>query len=416
MFHIKNSMLDDLKAGLVVSLVALPLCLGIALASGAPALSGLIAGIIGGLIIGVLSPSHVSVSGPAAGLTVVVLDAIADIGSFAAFLPALILAGLIQLLMGLFRLGKVSNFVHHCVIEGMLSAIGLILIIKQLPYVIGSLSPKYTEIFNTPAPDNINLGAFLIGLICLIFIAVHNTTSLKDKKIFKLIPLSMFLVVIASVLAFLFSFYTPLQLSQNLFVDLSGITGGAEAFSALIFPDFSQGFSLNIMKYALIMALVASLETLLCVKAADQIDPHKRFTPPNKELLAQGIGNIFSGFIGGLPITSVIVRTSVNIQAGAKTKWASIFHGIILMIGLLAFPTLITKIPLAVLACILVLAGYNLAHPRQISSSVKNGFLYAIPFFATLATVVFTDILIGVIVGQCISMALRFGFKDHKKG
>lgn len=414
MFHSKNLCLADLKAGLVVSLVALPLCLGIALASGAPVLSGLLAGIIGGLLVGALSPSHVSVSGPAAGLTLVVFNAVTDIGSFAAFLPALILAGVLQLLMGLFKLGKISDFVHRSVIEGMLAAIGLILIINQLPYAIGALNPNYTAILSASF-SNINLGAFLIGLICLIIIVFYNLLRLKDKKFFMLIPLSMFLVALSTLLAFGFSFSSFLQLPQDLFVDLNGIRGGMQVFSALIFPDFTQELSLKILKYAVVIALVASLETLLCIKAADQIDPQGRTTSANKELLAQGVGNMISGFLGGLPITSVIVRTSVNIQAGAKTKAATVFHGIILLIGLLAFPTLITQIPLAVLACVLVLAGYNLAHPKHLSESIKNGFLYAIPFFVTIFIVIWQDILIGVIAGQFVSMVLRFNFKDQRK-
>lgn len=410
MFYASRSLMDDLKAGLVVSLVALPLCLGIALASGAPAIAGLLGGIIGGLVIGVLSPSQISVSGPAAGLTVVVLHGIEELGSFQAFLPALVLAGILQLILGGFKLGKASRYIHESVVEGMLGAIGMMIIITQLPYVLGLSNSDYTGIFTT---SSLHLGAMIIGLGGLSFAILLHVTSLHKHSAFKLIPLSMVLVITASIAAYLFSFTDSLKLTSHFYVNLNGIVSGKDVFSTLMWPDFSQLLSWSTVKYAIIIAAIASLETLLCIRAADQIDPLKHTTPPDKELLAQGVGNTLSGLLGGLPITSVIVRTSVNTQAGAKTKVASISHGFILLIGLLAFPRLITLIPLSILACLLVLAGFNLAHPKRFYESLQKGCVYWIPFFITLAVALFEDLLVGVILGQCVSIGLNYWQKQH---
>lgn len=399
--------IDDFKSGFIVSLVALPLCLAIALASGAPLLSGVIAGIVGGILVGSLSNSHVSVSGPAAGLTVIVLGAITELGSFNLFLATVVLAGVFQLSMGVFKLGVLSKYIYHSVIEGMLAAIGVLIIIKQIPYAFGVLNPNYLEFFKSDLASQINMGAFLIGLLCVGTMIVYNTTSLKTLKIFQYIPLTMMLVVLTSFLAFFFHSVTSLSLEEELFVNLGGITKGSDVFSALSFPDFSQILNFTILKYTLIIALVASIETLLCIKAGDQIDPYKRQTSSNRELVAQGIGNMASGFLGGLPITSVIVRTSVNIQSGAKTKYSAVIHGFVILMGLLVFPTLITKIPLAVLACILLLAGYNLAHPTKIMKALKEGYFFAIPFFTTIFVIVFADLLVGVIVGQIVAVILN---------
>lgn len=408
MSNFKSTLSDDLKSGLIVSLVALPLCLGIALASGAPLLSGLVAGIIGGIVVGFVSNSHVSVSGPAAGLAVIILGAITELNSFSLLLTCVVFAGALQLLMGVFKLGELSKLIYHSVIEGMLASIGILIILKQLPYALGFLSfKKYSNIFDSSLSQQVNMGALIIGLFCLLVMVVYNSTSLKKNKIFQYLPLSILLVVISSVLAVLFM-ESSFSLDPKQFVNLGGITNGMEVFSYLSFPDFSNLSNLIVLKYSFIIAIVASIETLLCISAGDQLDSLKRKTSPNRELVAQGLGNMISGFMGGLPITSVIVRTSVNIQSGAKTKLSTIFHGSLLLLGLLVFPTLITKIPLAVLACILLLAGYNLAHPQKIYKAVKSGYLFYIPFFTTIFVIVFKDLLVGVIAGQVVAVVLSF--------
>lgn len=398
----------DLKSGFVVSLVALPLCLGIALASGAPLLSGLIAGIIGGIVVGTVSGSHVSVSGPAAGLAVIILGAISDLGSFELFVLSVMIAGFLQLTMGVFKLGGFSKWIHHSVIEGMLAAIGVLIIIKQIPYALGMIDFKsYSSILKSAVMPSFNLGALVIGLLCLGLIIIYNMTNLKKNKIFLYLPLSILLVIISTLLAFLFT-NSSFGLDSKLFVNLGGITNGLQVFTSLKFPDFSSIFEFKVLKYGIIVAIVASIETILCIQAGDKLDQLKRKTSPNQELIAQGIGNMISGLLGGLPVTSVIVRTSVNIQSGARTKLSAIFHGMLLLIGLLVFPTLITKIPLAVLACILLLAGYNLAHPKKILATINEGYAFYIPFFVTVIVVVLEDLLIGVLTGQVVAVLIVF--------
>lgn len=406
MFPVNTSYaLDDLKSGLIVSLVALPLCLGIALASGAPLISGVIAGIIGGIVIGSLSHSHVSVSGPAAGLAVIVLGALQSLGDFNVFLTVVVLAGALQILMGLLKLGSYAKKIHHSVIEGMLASIGILIIIKQIPYAAGVISfNDYGHIEWTL--HYFNLGALIIGMMCLLMMIVYNTTSIRTMAVFKWIPFSVWLVIIATISAFLFA-NTPLALQPKQFVNLGSIGETTSWSTVFKSPDFSQALSWPVIKYSLIIAIVASIETLLCIEAGDQLDPQKRTSNANRELQAQGVGNIVSGFMGGLPITSVIVRTSVNIQAGAKTKRSAIVHGLILLMGLVLFPRLITQIPLVVLACILLNAGYNLTHPKILKSMFKKSLHKSIPFFITVAFIVGKDLLIGVIIGQVTAVLLN---------
>lgn len=405
----KSYFVDDLKSGLIVSLVALPLCLGIALASGAPLISGIIAGIIGGIIVGSLSGSHVSVSGPAAGLAVIVLGAIQDLGSFNIFLTAVILAGALQILMGFLKLGRFAKKIHHSVIEGMLASIGILIIIKQLPYAAGVVEFHGYNGINWTS-EYFNLGALSIGIACVCSMIIYNTTSVKQFFIFKWIPFSIWLVLLASAAAFLLK-DTSLAVLPKQFVNIGAAGEGASFFSTLQFPDISSGLSWKILKYGFIIAAVASIETLLCIEAGDKIDFQKRKTNSDRELQAQGIGNMLSGFIGGLPITSVIVRTSVNIQSGAKTKISTIIHGFILLSGLLLFPRLITQIPLVVLACILLNAGYNLANPKLMISMFKKHFQQCIPFFVTILFVVGEDLLMGVIIGQIVAVFLAWKWK-----
>lgn len=404
---------DDLKSGLVVSLVALPLCLGIALASGAPLISGVFAGIVGGIIVGAASNSHVSVSGPAAGLAVIVLGAIQNLQSFNVFLTSVVIAGSLQVIFGLFQLGNLAKKIHHSVIEGMLASIGILIILKQIPYAFGIIDFRgYSSIvFST---DYFNTGALLIGSLCLLSIITYNITSLKTFFIFQWIPLSICLVVVSSLIAY-FLKNASLALHINQFVNIGAVGSGASLLTALQYPDFSQILTWPVMKYGIIIALVASIETLLCVEAGDKLDSQKRTTSSNRELKAQGIGNIISGFIGGLPITSVIVRTSVNIHAGAKTKVSAIVHGIILLMGLLLFPQFVTKIPLAVLACILLHAGYNLSNPHLLKKMFLKSKNQSIPFFSTIVLVITTDLLMGVICGQIIAIIVSYFFKEKKQ-
>lgn len=401
----------DLKAGLIVSLVALPLCLGIALASGAPLISGVIAGIIGGIIVGTLSNSHVSVSGPAAGLAVIVLGSIEELGSFNVFLAALILAGCVQVLMGFLKLGRYAKRIHNSVIEGMLVSIGILISIKQLPYAAGIVDFKgYSAMEWTST--SFNLGAFFIGATCILSMIVYNTTPLKKFFVFKWIPFSIWLVLFASLAASIFK-SSSLALLPKQFVNIGAAGEGATLANILQHPDFSQILSWKLIKFGLVIAAVASIETLLCIEAGDKMDEQKRTSDANRELKAQGVGNIISGFIGGLPITSVIVRTSVNIHSGAKTKLATILHGVILLAGLFAFPQWITHIPLAVLACILLNAGYNLANPKLIKSMLNKSLHHSIPFFVTILLIVCTDLLMGVIVGQIIATFLAWKWKEN---
>lgn len=404
---------DDFKAGLIVSLVALPLCLGIALASGAPLISGLFAGIVGGIIVGTLSDSHVSVSGPAAGLAIIVLGAIQDFGSFNIFLASVVVAGAIQILFGLFKLGAFAKKIHSSVIEGMLASIGVLIIIKQLPYAFGVVNFEgYRSIEWTL--NDFNIGALLIGTCCLTALIIYNTTKLGTFFVFKWVPFSIWLVTLASAAAHLMG-NSRFALNPNQFVNIGTFGRDGGVWNAFQHPDFSQLLSFKMLKYSIVIAIVASIETLLCIEAGDKLSSQKRPTSVNRELKAQGIGNIVSGLIGGLPITSVILRTSVNIYSGAKSKISTIVHGTILLLSLLLFPQLLSKIPLTILACILLNAGYNLTHPRLLRKMAQKTVDFAIPFFATIALVVSFDLLTGVILGQILAILVSWTRKFKTK-
>lgn len=390
----------DLKSGLVVSLIALPLCLGIALASGAPLISGLISGILGGLVIGSLSQSQVSVSGPAAGLAVVVLTAIQDLASFPLFLCSVFIAGLLQFLFGLGRLGRLTQYFSPPVIEGLLSAIGILIILKQLPYALGvsqfTSAKDFTEQFLS---DSANRGALLIGIVCLLLLISYNTTPVKNAKSFKWLPISIFLVLQATFIAWMLE-RTVWALHANSFVNIGQIQSLTEIPKLLQYPDFANIFQFKVFKHAFIISIIASIETLLCIEAGTKLDPLQRTPSKNRELKAQGIGNMIAGCIGGLPMTSVIVRTSVNIQSGAKTQLSTVIHGLFLLVCVIFIPHWINSIPLAALACILLSAGFNLAHPKILLQMLRKGRNTAIPFFTTIIITLFTDLLTGVLVGQ----------------
>lgn len=410
-----GSLKSDFASGLVVFLVALPLCLGIAMASGAPLFSGIISGIIGGIVVGYLSKSHVSVSGPAAGLTAIVLTAITDFGVFNIFLTAVFLAGLIQLALGFMKAGSISNYFPTNVIEGMLAGIGVIIILKQLPHAVGyDADFEGDEAFVQTAGGNtlstlmgafdyIQFGAVLITVISLIILIAWD--KLPFLKKLKLIPGALVAVIVAVILNELFTASgSPLAIGKEHLVSLPVPTSIAEFQNIFIFPDFTAVTNPQVWVVALTIAIVASIESLLCIEAADRLDVQKRYTDTNNELRAQGIGNVISSLLGGLPMTSVVVRTSANVNAGAKTKMSTIVHGSLLLISVLAIPMILNKIPLATLAAVLLLVGYKLAKPATIKHFWEKGKYQFAPFIATLLAVVFLDLLKGVALGMVISI------------
>jgi carbonic anhydrase len=404
----------DIPAGLVVFLVALPLCLGIALASGAPLMSGIISGIIGGIVVGFISGSQTSVSGPAAGLAAIVLASIQQLGSFEIFLLAVILAGLMQLTLGIAKMGYIADFFPSNVIKGLLAAIGIVLILKQIPHAIGyDADPEGDFSFINPMGENtfsglfhalqfITPGAVIISLVSLIILLYWHKTPLKKLSFF---PASLVVVIIGIGMSVFFQALVPsLIVGQEHMVSIPAIDISSMG-SFIHIPELSLLARSDIWTVAVTLAIVASLETLLNLEAVDKLDPHKRHSPPNKELIAQGFGNILAGFIGGIPLTSVIVRSSVNIQTGNKTKLSAIFHGILLLLSVLLLAPVMNMIPLASLAAILLVTGYKLANIDLFRSMFKKGIEQFIPFLGTVLAIVFTDLLIGVLVGLAISIA-----------
>jgi len=406
---------SDFASGLVVFLVALPLCLGIAMASGAPLFSGIISGIVGGIVVGYLSKSHLSVSGPAAGLTAIVLTAITDLGAFDIFLTAVFISGLIQLGLGFLKAGGISNYIPTNVIEGMLAGIGIIIILKQLPHAFGydsdfegDLAFSQTDGSNTFSAllgvfDYEQLGSIIITALSLIILIAWD--KLPFLKKFKLIPGALIAVIAGVVLNEIFtSTGSSLAIGKEHLVSLP-IPSTLEEFKQIIVtPNFSGITNPKVWIVGLTIAIVASIETLLCIEAADRMDVHKRYTDTNIELKAQGIGNLVSSLLGGLPMTSVVVRTSVNNNAGAKSKMSAIIHGVLLLLSVITIPAILNKIPLATLAAILLLVGYKLAKPATFKHFWKNGKYQFAPFIATLLAVVFLDLLKGVALGLIIGV------------
>jgi MFS superfamily sulfate permease-like transporter len=424
---------SDSLAGMVVFLVALPLCLGIAVASGAPPFSGIITGVIAGIIVGYLSGSNVSVSGPAAGLIAIVLLAITDLG-FEPFLVAVIIAGLIQLTLGFIKAGTISSYFPTCVIEGMLVAIGIIIIKKEIPHAIGydkghegdffalekgSESGFFTEIIN--AINYAHLGAIIVTVVSLgILIAFNKVAFLKKLRA---VPGALIVVVVGIIINQVFiATGSPLAIAQEHLVTLPTASSFNEFIGQFNTPDFSAFANSKIWIVGVTIAIVASIETLLCLEAGDKMDPMKRFSSANTELKAQGIGNILSGMLGGLPMTSVIVRTTANINAGAKTKLSAIIHGVFLLLTVILIPAILNKIPMACLAAILIMIGLRLASPKVFLHMWHAGKYQFIPFIATVIAVVFTDLLKGVGIGLAVSiffilkgnMRLAYFFKKEK--
>ncbi len=412
---------QDLPASLVVFLVALPLCLGVALASGAPLLSGIIAGIIGGIVVGTLSASHASVSGPAAGLAAVVLTAITSLGSYEVFLAAVVIAGVIQLIAGLSKVGFIANFIPTNVIKGLLAAIGIILILKQIPHAVGYDKDNeddfsftqidgentFSELINML--NYFSYGAIILSAISLVTLIYWDKTPMKKLRFF---PASLFVVILGVGVNYLYQLFAPqLLIGSDHLVTIPKFEGLG---SMITTPDFTSLKEAQVWVVAFTIAIVASIETLLNLEAVENVDPHKRQASPNRELVAQGIGNLLSGMVGGIPITSVIVRSSVNLNAGAETKLSAILHGVFLLISVVLLGPIMNLIPLASLACILLVTGYKLAKVSLFKDMYKNGLNQFIPFVVTILAIVFTDLLIGVIIGSSISIfyILKSNFKN----
>jgi MFS superfamily sulfate permease-like transporter len=417
---------SDFPASIVVFLVALPLCLGVAVASGANPFAGIIAGVIGGIVVGFLSGSPLSVSGPAAGLTSIVALAIDKFQHYDVFLVAVVLAGLFQILMGIFKAGIIGSFIPNSVIKGMLAAIGIILIMKQIPHFLGyDADPEGDESFfqvdhnNTFSEILNSLNHFtplaiFIGTLGIFILIVYEMPTIKKSSFAKFIP-GPLIVVIAGVAMneFIGSIRSDLKITSEHLVKLPVLNSMHDLVLNLTFPKWSEILNPQVWVIAITIALVASIETLLSLEAVDDLDPQKRISPPNKELIAQGIGNSISGFFGGLPITSVIVRSSANVNTGAKTKLSSILHGVLLFISALFLSRYLNKIPLSALAAILLFTGYKLSRINIFKEYYKQGFNQFIPFLVTVLAIVFTDLLKGVAIGILVGLfyTVRSNFK-----
>lgn len=409
---------QDIPAAVVVFFVALPLCLGIALASGAPLFSGLIAGIVGGILVGMLSGSQIGVSGPAAGLAAIVLAAIGTLGGYENFLLAVVLGGLIQIGFGLLRMGIIGYYFPSSVIKGMLSGIGIIIILKQIPHFLGRDSDPegdfaffqidgentFTEIINSIGDPTV--GPTLIGFIALAILILWNAVLSKKGKIFQIIQGPLVAVAAGIIYYFATQSNATLGISGQHLVSVPVPEDLDSFLGQFYFPNFSKITDPSIWLTAFTIALVASLETLLCVEATDKLDPLRRVTPTNRELLAQGVGNTFSGLIGGLPVTQVIVRSSANIQSGGRTKLSAIIHGLLLIISVVTIPTLLNKIPLSVLAAVLLIVGYKLAKPATFKAMYDLGWKQFLPYIITILGIVFTDLLIGIGLGLAVAIVV----------
>ena len=400
---------DDLPAGLVVFLVALPLCLGIALASGAPLFAGIISGIVGGILVAFLSGSALSVSGPAAGLTVIVLNGITELGSYETFLFAVVLAGIIQVVLGYLKAGVIGYYFPSSVIKGMLAAIGIILILKQVPVAIGYMKDSGVQY---------QFGAIIIAAISIAIILVWDLPVLKKFAFFKFVPGALIAVIVGILLnnAFI-SFQPNWVLNASQLVKLPKAASMNDFVNQFTLPDFTQFTNYKVYVLAVTIAIIASLESLLSTEAADKLDPFKRITPTNQELKAQGIGNIVSGLIGGLPMTAVIVRTSANVNAGGKTKLSAIFHGLLLLVSVAFFDTFLNQIPLPCLAAVLLVVGYKLAKISLFKEMYKLGWDQFIPFIITVVAIQFSDLLKGISLGMLVAIfyILRTNYRrDYK--
>ena len=405
----------DLIAGLVVFLVAIPLCLGIALASNAPLFSGVLAGIIGGIVVGSVSRSHTSVSGPAAGLTAIVSAQIAGLGSFDAFLLAVMIGGMIQIALGLARAGFLSAFFPSSVIKGLLAAIGVILILKQIPHLLGhDTDPEGEMSFSQPDHENtlseiyamlgdLHSGAATIGLLSIVILVAWSKIPFLKKSI---VPAPLVVVVFGVAMNKLFQIFGGGWTVKGSHLVQVPISNDLREFVGFLrLPDFSQWSNPAVYTAGLTIAIVASLETLLNLEATDKLDPKQRSSPSSRELLAQGVGNVVAGLIGAIPVTSVIVRSSVNINAGGQTKLATIVHGLLLLVSVMFLPIWLNLIPLSALAAILLVTGAKLASPALVRQMWNEGRYQFAPFALTVVSIVLTDLLVGIGIGMAISLA-----------
>ncbi|MGB5645521.1 SulP family inorganic anion transporter [Muriicola sp.] len=409
---------NDLPASIVVFFVALPLCLGIALASGAPLFSGLIAGIVGGIVVGSLSGSQIGVSGPAAGLAAIVLSAIAALGGYQNFLVAVVLGGAIQLVFGFLKAGIIGYYFPSSVIKGMLTGIGIIIILKQIPHFFGyDADPEgdfaffqvdgentFSEIINSL--NLISPGATIVAILGLGILILWDKVLSKKARIFQLVQGPLVAVVVGILFVVFTKDHKIFSISAEHLVTVPIPNDAASFMNQFSFPNFNVINRPEIWITAFTIALVASLETLLCVEATDKLDPEKHVTPTNRELLAQGTGNILSGLIGGLPITQVIVRSSANIQSGGKTKMSAIIHGFLLLISVILIPRLLNMIPLSVLAAILFIVGYKLAKPALFKKMYHLGWKQFVPFAVTVGGIIFTDLLVGIGLGLGVGIVV----------
>lgn len=421
--HLKN----DLPASIVVFFVALPLCLGIALASGAPLFTGIIAGVVGGIVVGMVSNSALGVSGPAAGLTVIVLNSIEKLGVFEAFLVAVVLAGAMQMLLGVLKAGIIGYYFPSSVIKGMLTAIGVIIILKQIPHAFGYDSDYEGDLTFLQADgkntfseivamvDAISPGAILVSMLSLAILLIWDNYLGKRHIFFKLVQGPLVAVVFGIVYQILAANYFPkLSLGSQHLVNVPVADNFNQFIGQFSLPNFQYIFQTDVWVIAITIAVVASLESLLSVEATDKLDKEKRVTNTNRELFAQGAGNMVSGLIGGLPVTQVIIRSSVNIQSGGKTKLSTIMHGIFLLICVATIPGILNMIPLAVLAAILLVVGFKLVKPESIKEIYSQGWGQFLPFVVTVVGVVMTDLLTGIMLGFAFSLViiLRRSFKN----
>ncbi len=409
---------NDIPASIVVFFVALPLCLGIALASGAPLFSGLIAGIIGGVVVGAISGSKIGVSGPAAGLAAIVLVAITSLGSYENFLVAVVLGGIIQLLFGVLKFGVIGYYFPSSVIKGMLTGIGIIIILKQIPHFFGydaepegafsffesSGENTFSAILNIA--DNLIIGSLIVGVISLTILIVWDKILSKKSKIFQVIQGPLVAVAVGIIYYILTQSNESLAIAKTHLVNVPIPDSVSSFVGQFSFPNFAVISNPEVWVVAFTIALVASLETLLCVEATDKLDPHKNVTPTNRELFAQGTGNILSGLVGGLPITQVIVRSSANIQSGGRTKLSAIIHGLLLLISVILIPRLLNMIPLSVLAAILLIVGFKLAKPALFFKMYKLGWKQFVPFLVTVLGIVFIDLLYGIGLGLAVGVVV----------